>query len=201
MKIKMLITSILSIVMSLSLAFGATFALFTSESTVNVAVTSGKVKVVAEVQDKAYKTLYDTDWTEFDTTANINATGGTVTVGTDGNVTITKMFPGDAIKFNIKVFNESNVTVKYRTSLTITESNALLEALNVTVDGQAIANNASPWVILSPVSNPEEAIATYPVEISLDENTAQVVNGENIGGLTCSFIVKVEAIQGNATTD
>ncbi len=199
MKKKLLITSILSIVMCLSLAFGATFALFTSESTVNVAVTSGKVKVVAQVQDTMKKTLYDTDWTAFTYSAVLN-TEGTVTVGADGNVTLTKMLPGDAVKFNIKVFNESNVTVKYRTSLTITESNALLEALNVTVDGQEIANNASPWVSLSPVSNPNEAIMTYPVEISLDENTAQVVNGENIGGLSCAFNVKVEAIQGNAET-
>lgn len=43
-KTKVLATSIASIAMCASIAVGGTFALFTSESEVNVAVTSGKVK-------------------------------------------------------------------------------------------------------------------------------------------------------------
>lgn len=200
MKKKILITSILSLVMCLSLAFGATFALFTSESTVNVAVTSGKVKVVAQVQDTAKKTLYETEWTAFDGTAQLNTAGGTVAVTEDGNVTLTKMLPGDAVKFNIKVFNKSNVTVKYRTSLTITQDSPLLDSLDITVDGEAVQDNASKWVVLSPVSNPEEAIMVYPVEISLADTKTQIDDdGNDIGGETLAFSVKVEAIQGNAT--
>ncbi len=46
-KKKVLLSSILVIALCLSLIAGSTFALFTSESKVNIAVTSGKVKVVA----------------------------------------------------------------------------------------------------------------------------------------------------------
>ena len=66
MKKKVLLTSILSIVMCLSLIAGATFALFTSESKVNIAVTSGNVEVVAyvDVDSVEYKSLNIKDWTD-----------------------------------------------------------------------------------------------------------------------------------------
>ena len=49
MKKKILLTSILSVVMCLSLIVGATLALFGSESKKNIAVTSGKVEVEANI--------------------------------------------------------------------------------------------------------------------------------------------------------
>ncbi len=43
------ISAVLAVMLCVSLISGATFALFTSESDVNVAVASGKVKVTATV--------------------------------------------------------------------------------------------------------------------------------------------------------
>ena len=51
MKKRILISSILAIVLCFSMITGATFALFTSESKVNIAVTSGKVEVTASVDE------------------------------------------------------------------------------------------------------------------------------------------------------
>ena len=50
-KRSVIITAILAIIMCASLAAGATFALFSSSSSVNIAVTSGNVEVTASVVD------------------------------------------------------------------------------------------------------------------------------------------------------
>lgn len=51
MKKKLIFGSALGIIMCSSLIAGATMALFTSESKVNIAVTSGKVDVSAEAKE------------------------------------------------------------------------------------------------------------------------------------------------------
>ncbi len=51
MKRRVLVMSLLTIALCFSLIFGATYALFTSESKVNIAVTSGKVNVEASVEN------------------------------------------------------------------------------------------------------------------------------------------------------
>ena len=50
---KSIVTSVLVIALCFSVIAGATFALFTSESKVNVAVTSGNVEVVATAENDA----------------------------------------------------------------------------------------------------------------------------------------------------
>lgn len=54
----------MTIALCMSLMAGATFALFTSESKVNIAVTSGKVSVVANIDETSVQTkqLYDAEW-------------------------------------------------------------------------------------------------------------------------------------------
>ena len=49
MKRRILLSAIITIALCICLITGATYAIFTSESTVNIAVTSGKVDVVATV--------------------------------------------------------------------------------------------------------------------------------------------------------
>ena len=51
-----IVSSILTIAMCVSMIVGSTFALFTSESKVNIAVSSGKVEVKASVENFEYKT-------------------------------------------------------------------------------------------------------------------------------------------------
>ena len=58
---KLLFSSVIAIIFCLSLMIGATFALFTSESKVNVAVSSGKVSVVANAENLE---LYSGVWND-----------------------------------------------------------------------------------------------------------------------------------------
>ena len=74
MKNKIIVSSILTIALCLSMIAGYTFALFTSESQVNVAVTSGEVKVVATAGAVTYGSTLGS------TLGSVNATGSNITL-------------------------------------------------------------------------------------------------------------------------
>ena len=111
MKKRVLLTSLLTIALCFSLMFGATYALFTSESKVNIAVTSGKVNVEASVENLKIYSL-DVEQT------NVFENGGTA-VYENGVLTLDKVTPGDAAKFTVKIDNNSNINIKYRIVLSI----------------------------------------------------------------------------------
>lgn len=191
MKKKMLLTSLMSIAMLTSITVGATYALFTAESNVNIAVTSGKVSVVASIDQNSVKTkqLYDTDYTE-----GLNYTyEGVITFNEEG-LSLEKFVPGDGVKFNIVVKNESNVTAKYRTIINCTNDDGLFDGLKVSIndgglyDGQEVT---SEWTTLS-VGSENQIV---PIEIELPEGA-----GNEYQGKTCTISYKVEAIQGNVYT-
>ena len=173
MKNKIIISSILTIAMCLSLIAGSTFALFTSESKVNVAVTSGEVKVVATAGAVTYGSTLGS------TLGNANANGN--------EITLENLVPGDFVNFDIKVVNSSTVTVKYRTVVTITGDAALTGALVVTFGGKTAEEASSDWATLAV----GEGNATVAVRISLPEDA-----GNDCQGKTCTITYVVEAVQG-----
>lgn len=192
MKKKTLLLSILSIIMCLSLTVGGTFALFTSKSDVNVAVTSGTVEISASIDQNSVETkkLYDDAYT---TGAN-NMFGGVATF-TDNSLKLVTFVPGDGIKFNIIVKNTSNVTVKYRTVISCSEDNGLFAGLDVSIAGIENYNGkkyVTNWASLDAGS----ADMIIPVEIELPE-----LAGDEYQTKTCKINYFVEAVQGNAKTE
>ncbi len=183
MKRNSLILSILTIVLCATLIAGSSFALFTSESKVNVAVTAGTVKVTATAGEVSYESTLGEKLPESDATVAGNI------------VTIEKMVPGDVIKFDITIHNESDVTVKYRTVISVVEDNDLAAGLTITVgeedfDVSKIAR--TKWMVLAPESDD----ITVPVEITLP-----VEAGNEYQGKSCKLAYTVEAVQGNAQPD
>lgn len=192
MKKKTILLSILSIIMCLSLTVGGTFALFTSKSEVNVAVTSGTVEISASIDQNSVETkkLYDDAYT---TGAN-NMFGGVATF-TDNSLELATFVPGDGIKFNIIVKNTSNVTVKYRTVISCSEDNGLFAGLDVSIAGIENYNGkkyVTNWASLDAGS----ADMIIPVEIELPE-----LAGDEYQTKTCKINYFVEAVQGNAKTE
>ncbi len=190
-KKNIIISSFVTIALCLNLLIGSTFALFTSESKVNIAVTSGKVSVVANVDETSVQTkkLYDTDYTQ----GTNNTYEGVVTFNQDG-LTLEKFVPGDGIKFNIIVKNESNVTVKYRTIISCENDNGLFAGLLVNIADKQSYNgkeHASKWELMS--VGAQDIIV--PVTIELPESA-----GNTYQEKTCTISYKVEAVQGNAET-
>ena len=180
MKKNVIISSVLVIALCLSVIAGSTFALFTSESTVNASVSAGNVKLSATV-----------DRIILDSTLGENLPETSATYYPDSNIiTLQKLVPGDFVTFNINVSNESDVTVNYRTKISVVDDNGLWNGLEVTI-GDTIYNGAakiSSWSTLLPGS--EDIVV--PVKVSLPEDRTNEYQGKS-----CSFAYTVEAIQGN----
>ena len=211
---KILLSAILTIALCLSLIAGSTFALFTSESKVNIAVKSGKVKVTAAVDDlklysaKADETgdLVDENGEKYvyelkeDDTATVAdeskvfTNGGTAAYTTaDGLLTLDRVTPGDRVTFTVAIGNESNVAIQYRVIVKVVSGLKLYSSLTVKLDGVKLngVNKTGTWTYLAPDSD----IADIPVEIFMP-----ITTGNEYQDLRTEMSITVEAVQGNAKT-
>ena len=195
MKKKTIVSSLLTIVLCLSLIAGSTYALFTSEDEINIAVASGKVNVVATILEDGMKT-YSLDEEQ---AAGKFANGGIADFAIneeDGKVlTLDKMTPGDKVVFAIEITNNSNVAMKYRVTWEV--SGELAPALKATAGGDKIENGASawtPWAI--PVAEDgSDKVKTIEVVVELPAET-----GNEYQDKSAKIAFTVEAVQGNAPT-
>ncbi len=195
-----ILASLATIAVAGSIVAGATYALFTSESKTNIAVTSGKVDVTATMSDlKTYSGKADTLTGDPEADAeNIVLTetqgefnnGGTASI--DGNtLTLDKVTPGDKVTFTITVTNKSTVAVKYRTRITLVKDTGLYDGLDIKIgdyDGETITS----WANLAVNSDPTEL--NCEVLLPTDKGIAYQ-------GKSCSLNFTVEALQGNAIKD
>lgn len=195
---KVIAGSVLTMAMCASLATGATFALFTSESSVNVAVTSAKVNVSAKVDDTTIVTATD---------SSMAPNQAFKAEYKNGTLQVVNMAAGDSVKFDIVVTNESSIAVKYRTTLSVRDSvangetyNSLFGDLDVTFGGADTHYNGdllvSNWAEFAGDTDAAGKLTntkTIPVTVSLPVES-------KASGAACTFTFGVEAVQGNATT-
>ena len=197
---KTLLTSLAAIGVSCALIGGATFAIFTSESTTNIAVTSGKVDVRAEVIDEIKLSSMGKEMTE---TFEV---GGTAEYDAATNsFTIDGMVAGDYIDFDIKITNNSTVDVKYQTSVSYTGDKVLFDALDFTIGDLEFIDSGNSactyWTDLEVGS----AEMIKHVKMGIPETYEdKIVNGDDtdsVQGKNCSITFKVTAVQANATVN
>ena len=198
-KTKVIASALTTIALCLSLAVGGTFALFTSESQVAVNIVTGTVNVTANADEESL-TLYSPTSINSDGTIN-NATnaatttafanGGTATLE-GGEITLDRMTAGDKATFNIVIHNGSNVKVKYRTVIKVTEDTGLFSGLTITVGGVAYngATTYSQW------ANADSADITVPVAVELPANAGNAYQNKS-----CKISYSVEAVQGNVVPE
>ena len=204
MKKKVLFTSIVTIALCLSLIAGSTFALFTSDSTVNVAITAAKVEMKASITDLELYSVKATDGgsivDEFGGTYEFEgplanfANGGTAIL--DGSVlTLKQVTPGDKVSFNVQGANGSDVTIQYRVVVKFLEGVKLMSGLWVTIEGNTypiLESYTSAWQTLEPGKNidPENIVIEFPVD-----------KGNEYQEESCKISITVEAVQGNADVE
>lgn len=194
---KAILCSIVTLALCISLVSGATFALFTSEDSVSVAVTSGKVSVSATVEDvmgySAYWNGTAYEDREADNATKTFANGGTFALDSSSAVPglqLVNMTPGDVVKFAFKISNSSNVATKYRFKLVGDGSVKFMSALKFSINGteyEGILSYASAWA-----SWTEPDDLSVPVEIRLP-----IECKDDCQELSCTIKLSVEAIQGN----
>ena len=194
-KSKTFVGALLSIALCASLIAGATFAIFTSESKVNIAVTSGKVNVTATVDNLRLYSLDNIDLaTLTGTEKERTAEGKFLNEGTatlSGNtLSLDKLTPGDRVTFNVNIANNSNVTVKYRMRISIADDTGLANQLKIKI-GDYTGMGISAWEALE-VKSADKDLAC---EIELPTKAADEYQGK-----ACKIAFTVEAVQGNAET-
>lgn len=218
MKKKVLLSSILTIALCLSIIAGSTYALFTSKSEVNIAVTAGKVDVTAgiaitklwsvQADDTAgniedewggkYSYSYTDDVADVDGYYDF-LNGGKAIIEEIENVptlTITKMTPGDKIDLAISGDNTSNVAIQYRYIIECVGGYDLMHGLVVYVPDEAngyvsLDTYTSKWFPLAAETDMSKAIT---LELP-------VTAGNEYQEKSVDIKITVEAVQGNANTN
>ena len=187
---KAMLTSVMAILTCLCLIVGATYAIFTSNSTVDISISSATVKIKSEIVDNSLK-LYSRDILQTNPATSF-ANGGTAAL-TTSTLDLSLITPGDKATFQIKVTNESNVAIKYRVTWEI--SNDVLTTgsypLTATADGNAIANGTTAWTDWL-ITDPTEKTINVEVELPIEA-------GNEYQNQSASIKFFVEAVQGNAS--
>ena len=205
MKKKVLLSSIVTIALCLCLIAGSTFALFTSTSNVNIAVTAGEVDMVAGIAiTKLESVKGDVNGTIVDENGNTysyeevspNFTNGGTAEVVGSVLTLDKVTPGDKVAFEISGTNNSNVAIQYRYVIECISGDNLMKGLELTINNVAIdkymESYTSPWTPLAVGAS----MTNVPITIELP-----VSAGNEFQKQSTEIRVLVEAVQGNAVVD
>lgn len=217
MKKKVLLSSIATIALCLCLIAGSTFALFTSTSENNIAVTAAKVEMTADIDNWTLASVRPATVAEVRAAAD----GGDITIiedefggqyvyadradGTFANggtadfkdavLTLDRITPGDKVSFDVVGANTSDVTIQYRYVIECMEGKELMSGLLISVEGvtyEFLGSYTSAWATLTPGTD----ITPVPVVIEFP-----VTAGNEFQELSTSIKVAVEAVQGNADVE
>ena len=188
-----LLVSVLAIVLCAAVIAGATFALFTDKSDLNIAVTSGDLDVTAQITSTAtYSMGVKQEGGAFEN-------GGKLTVD-GGKVSLDRMTPGDKAVIELKIENNSDIAVKQRFIMSAGSASdpALLDQMLFGVSGKNPESyEAASFTYYSNLTSSwEEGSAdgeTRYITVELPEYAGSAAQGK-----ACSFDLAVEVVQGNA---
>ena len=196
-KRNVIVSAFMAIALCMSIVAGATFALFTSDSSVNIAITSGNVEVTATASDL---TVYSPTSVNEDGIVNADnavdenggkfVNGGTATL-TGSELKLDNMTPGDKATFKITVKNKSTVAIKYRTVIEA-QDEGLFAGLAINIGGKNTVG-ATEWKKLEANAEISDAEKACVIELP-------VTAGSEYRNKKCTLKFTVEAKQGNAET-
>lgn len=187
MKKKFLVTSVLVILMCASLIGGATFALFTSEQEVDIAVTSGKVDVEATIENLNTYSMENEN-----ATVGAFENGGTAKFDDSKALILENLTCGDKATFEVKIVNDSNINASYRIRAYVEGEleNALV--IKATIDNKEVVLSDVQFVTDWVRFNGKETIVV-PMSVLLPLDC-----GNDAQGLSAKVTFAVEAVQANA---
>lgn len=205
MKKKVLAISIITIMLCVAVIAGATFALFTDNGGVDIAVTSGKVSVSAAVDTNSMTLYSPASVNENGEVVNAEnaasqtafANGGTAKVDEYGALYLSGLTPGDKAEFQIKITNNSDVNYKQRVSFALSSGDEVLYAqllvgIKTQEDGEYDYYTGGYTAWESKSANTEEETLYVTVELP-------AYTGNSAKGKQCALSFSVEAVQGNAS--
>lgn len=222
MKKKILLSSMVTIVLCLCLIAGSTFALFTSEAEMNIAITSGNVELTASIDAVD---LYSVRPVQAGETAEVIdekqagyvyeqqqngtfANGGTAALVNGNELTLSRITPGDKVVINVASLNTSDVTIKARYTVEVLSGEELARGLVITLkdaNGNVIDTLVgldsfiSTWETLA--AGEQLAATKLEIELPVDagneyQHNAILAQNPNYNGVSINILI--EAVQGNA---
>ena len=205
MKKKAVISSLLTIALCLCLIAGSTYAMFTADTSVNIAVNAANVALTATVDPTVETSSLGVAGTN-GSFANGGAAGFNATTG---ELNIERMTPGDAVTFTIKATNSSNVAIQYKVSASSTIGDGatkdLSEALTITVtiggtdyvmDKTNGESFATAWIPVAATNGVGGAIGDITVKVEFPNSTVPGYDNQ-FKGAAAKIAFAIEAIQGN----
>lgn len=187
MKRKLILSSVMTIILALSLIAGSTLALFTSQSQVNISVSSAKVQILSVI-DNASLELYSLDVLQEEKFEN----GGTAELTDASHLVLENVTPGDKVVFDILVSNESTVDIQYRIAWSVEGS--LAGGLVAKADDRKIVNGTSDWTVWDTPTTATETTRVVRVSVELP-----VEAGNEYQEGTADISFQIFAVQGNGT--
>lgn len=191
----LVLSAVAAMGMGVAVVAGGTYALFTSESETNIAITAGKVDVKATIEGlKTYSGVEltgdpATDVVKETTVLGTFTNGGTATI-IGNTLTLDKMTPGDKVEFQIRITNESDVAAMYRTILSATDE-GLFDGLEIKID-DVLLRSLSKRTTYQAIEV-DSADKLLSVSVSLPSDATDLYQGTK-----CEIVFAVEAIQGNS---
>ena len=189
-----IVASLVALCATVGVVGTATYAIFKSNSEVDIDVTSGKVSVIASAKGLTMSHKeYNSSTQAYDTKEGLYA--GTATINNTANtVAISKMLPMDSVSFKINVHNDSDVKVKYRIIFGCASDDGLYNGLDIKFDNEATSGftTYTKYAELEVGSEDKEV----SVSVSFPEDADSSYSGKS-----CKLYYKVEAVQGNAKTE
>ncbi len=206
MKKKALIASLLTLALCFGVLVGATFALLTSESKINIVNTAGDVDVFATIDGFAtYSFGIEQEAGKF-------ANRGTAVLNDQtGELTLKNITPGDKAVVDIGFTNLSDIAIKYRIEMQMTvpegeDDLSLKDALRATATIGGVEydmrSGKTEWLVAAPM----ETIGSISVAVEFPGVEDDITYGENntdndFSGKEANIQLVIYAVQGNAETD
>lgn len=187
-KVGIIASSVATIAVCSSMIIGSTYALFTSEDKVDIAVTAGKVEVTATVDENSLALTSMGEVQE----GNVWANGGQAGFSDEAVFTLNNITPGDKAQFDIKLTNSSSVNVKYRLSYSVNSGYLLASGLEVSVSGIDVSGKQKYYSVWEEFKNTDEIVS---VSVCLPEYAGNIYQN-----LTTDISFGVEAVQANGIT-
>lgn len=205
-----IVMALITVALCAAVIAGATFALFSSSVTNDINVNTGDIAISSTVKlTNAWSTSQggEQDPAEnsgSETSLIFPATGGSVSVGEDGRISISGMGLGDGATFSITLDMEYSINMKYSLVLkTNTADDFLRNNLQVTVADNPAVSLADgsvyiiPWTNAGSVtdSTPASAGVTASFSLSLPWSA---IDSAPVGGSSISLALVTSGVQVNA---
>lgn len=205
-----IVMALITVALCAAVIAGATFALFSSSVTNDINVNTGDIAISSTVElTNAWSTSQGGEQgtaenSGSETSLIFPTTGGSVSVGEDGRISISGMGLGDGATFSITLDMEYSINMKYSLVLkTNTADDFLRNNLQVTVADNPAVSLADGSVYIIPWTNadlvtdstPASARVTASFSLSLPWSA---IDSAPVGGSSISLALVTSGVQVNA---